>query len=87
VVHFSGHGAMVHRKFYLLPDEVDARDDAGIKASVLSAEDLRGELLELARYGRVLVLLDAAIPAPRRWTARRSPSMRTRWAPASPRRT
>jgi uncharacterized caspase-like protein len=25
----------------------------------VSAEDLRGELLELARYGRVLVLLDA----------------------------
>jgi WD40 repeat protein len=59
VVHFSGHGAMVDRKLYLLPDEVDARDDAGIKASALSAEDLKGELLELARYGRVLVLLDA----------------------------
>jgi WD40 repeat protein/uncharacterized caspase-like protein len=59
VVHFSGHGAMVDGKLYLLPDEVDARDDAGIKASALSAEDLRGELLELARYGRVLVLLDA----------------------------
>jgi WD40 repeat protein len=59
VVHFSGHGAVVDRKLYLLPDEVDARDDAGIKASALSAEDLKGELLELARYGRVLVLLDA----------------------------
>jgi WD40 repeat protein len=59
VVHFSGHGAMVDHKLYLLPDEVDARSDAGIKASALSAEDLKGELLELARYGRVLVLLDA----------------------------
>jgi WD40 repeat protein len=59
VVHFSGHGAVVDRKLYLLPDEVDARDDAGIKASALSADDLKGELLELARYGRVLVLLDA----------------------------
>ncbi len=59
VVHFSGHGAMVDHKLYLLPNEVDARDDAGIKASGLSADDLRGELLELARYGRVLVLLDA----------------------------
>jgi WD40 repeat protein len=59
VIHFSGHGAMVDRKLYLLPDEVDARDDAGIKASALSAEDLKGELLELAHYGRVLVLLDA----------------------------
>ena len=46
-------------KLYLLPNEVDARDDAGIKASALSADDLRGELLELARFGRVLVLLDA----------------------------
>jgi uncharacterized caspase-like protein len=59
VVHFSGHGAMVDGKLYLLPDEVDARSDAGIKASALSAEDLKGELLGLARYGRVLVLLDA----------------------------
>ena len=50
---------MVDRKLFLLLDEVDARDDAGIKASALSAEDLKGELLELARYGRVLVLLDA----------------------------
>jgi uncharacterized caspase-like protein len=55
----AGHGAMVDRKLYLLPDEVDARDDAGIKTTALSAEDLKGELLELARYGRVLVLLDA----------------------------
>jgi hypothetical protein len=42
VVHFSGHGAMVDHQLYLLPDEVDARDDAGIKASALSAEDLKG---------------------------------------------
>jgi hypothetical protein len=33
VVHFSGHGAMVDHKLYLLPNEVDAHDDAGIKAS------------------------------------------------------
>lgn len=32
---------------------------AGIQADGLSAEELRGELLQLARYGRVLVLLDA----------------------------
>jgi WD40 repeat protein/uncharacterized caspase-like protein len=59
VVHFSGHGAMVDHKLYLLPVEVDARDDAGIQANGLSADDLKGELLELAKYGRVLVLLDA----------------------------
>jgi hypothetical protein len=50
---------MVDGKLYLLPQEVDARDQAGLKATGLSAEDLRGELLELARHGRVLVLLDA----------------------------
>jgi WD40 repeat protein len=59
VVHFSGHGAMVDHKLYLLPYEVDGTDEAGIKASGLSADDLKGELLELAKFGRVLVLLDA----------------------------
>ena len=59
VVHFSGHGAMVDGTLYLLPDEIDARDAAGIKATALSADDLKGELLEIAKHGRVLVLLDA----------------------------
>lgn len=59
VVHFSGHGAMVDGKLYLLPYEVDARDDASIKASGLEVGAFRDELLELAKYGRVLVLLDA----------------------------
>ena len=59
VVHFSGHGALVDGKLYLLPYEVDARDPAGIRASGLSIGDLKDELLELARHGRVLVLLDA----------------------------
>ena len=59
VVHFSGHGAMVDGKLYLLPYEVDARDNASIKASGLEAGAFRDELLELAKYGRVLVLLDA----------------------------
>jgi hypothetical protein len=59
VVHFSGHGALVDGKLYLLPYGVDARDDVGIQTSGLSIDDLRGELLELAKHGRVLVLLDA----------------------------
>ena len=50
---------LIDGKLYLLPYEVDARDDVGIKASALSIDDLRGELLELAKLGRVLVLLDA----------------------------
>jgi WD40 repeat protein len=59
VVHFSGHGALLDHKLYLLPYGVDARDDVGIEASGLAIDELRGELLELAKHGRVLVLLDA----------------------------
>ncbi len=59
VVHFSGHGALVDGKLYLLPQEVDARDAVGIKTTALGIDDLRGELLRLAAHGRVLVLLDA----------------------------
>jgi uncharacterized caspase-like protein len=50
---------MADGKLYLLPVEADPRDDTGIQSSGLPAEELKGELLELAKYGRVLVLLDA----------------------------
>ena len=56
---FSGHGAMVDDKLYLLPADVDASRPARIKSTGLSIDDLRDELLELAKHGRVLVLLDA----------------------------
>jgi WD40 repeat protein len=59
VVHFSGHGALVDRTLYLLPYNTDARDAVGIKDTALSIDTLKGELLELAKHGRVLVLLDA----------------------------
>jgi Caspase domain len=59
VVHFSGHGALVDNRLFLLPQETDARDAVGIKNTALSIDDLRAELLELAKHGRVLVLLDA----------------------------
>jgi hypothetical protein len=59
VVHFSGHGALVDGNLYLLPYGIDARDDVGIKTSGLAIDELRGELLALAKRGRVLVLLDA----------------------------
>ncbi len=59
VVYFSGHGAMVDDKLYLLPADVDASRPARIKSTGLSIDDLRDELLELAKHGRVLVLLDA----------------------------
>lgn len=59
VIHFSGHGALIDGKLYLLPVEVDARGAVGIKASAIAVDELKGELLKLAQYGRVLVLLDA----------------------------
>src|SRR5215469_992036 len=59
VIHFSGHGALVDSKLYLLPYDVDARDDAGIQANGLSIEELKAELTELGQHGRVLALLDA----------------------------
>jgi WD40 repeat protein len=59
VIHFSGHGALVDHKLYLLPYDIDPRDDAGIQSNGLSVEELRAELAEIGKRGRVLVLLDA----------------------------
>ena len=59
VILFSGHGATIDDRFYLIPYGADARTPAGLKASGLSANDFHDELIELAKYGRVLVLLDA----------------------------
>ena len=60
VIHFSGHGAMVDDKtLYLLPYDTDARDAVGIKGSALSIDVLKDELMEIAKHGHVLVLLDA----------------------------
>jgi WD40 repeat protein len=59
VVLFSGHGAVIDERFYLLPYGVDARTPADLKASAISASDFRDEIGELAKHGRVLVLLDA----------------------------
>jgi uncharacterized caspase-like protein len=59
VVLFSGHGAIIDDRFYLLPYGVDARTPAELKASAISANDFHDEVAELAKHGRVLVLLDA----------------------------
>jgi uncharacterized caspase-like protein len=59
VVHFSGHGALVDGTLYLLPYDTDARDAVGIKTTALSVDAFKGELIEIAKHGRVLVLLDA----------------------------
>jgi hypothetical protein len=59
VILFSGHGALIDDRFYLLPYDVNARTPAEIKASAISADEFHDEIAELATYGRVLVLLDA----------------------------
>jgi uncharacterized caspase-like protein len=58
VILFSGHGAIIDDRFYLLPYGVDARTPADLKASAISANDFHDEVAELAKRGRVLVLLD-----------------------------
>jgi WD40 repeat protein len=59
VVMFSGHGAMIDGRFYLLPYGVDARTPADLEAAAISANEFHDKVAELAKYGRVLVLLDA----------------------------
>jgi hypothetical protein len=59
VVHFSGHGALVDGTLYLLPYDTDAHDGVGIKSTALSVDAIKGELMEIGKHGRVLVLLDA----------------------------
>jgi WD40 repeat protein len=59
VILFSGHGATMGDRFYLLPYGVNVRTPAELKASAISANEFHDEVVELAKYGRVLVLLDA----------------------------
>jgi WD40 repeat protein len=59
VVMFSGHGAIVDGQLYLLPYNVDASTPSHLKVSAIGANELQAELAELAKHGRVLVLLDA----------------------------
>lgn len=59
VVHFSGHGAMVDGRLYLLPYEVDARDAVTIRTTAISLDEFRQSLTAIAGTGRVLLLLDA----------------------------
>ena len=56
---FSGHGAIIDGRYYLLPHDTDARTPSQIKSSALSVAELSAKLLELAERARVLVLLDA----------------------------
>lgn len=58
VILFSGHGAIIDDRFYLLPYGVDAGTEADLKASAISADEFHDELANIAKHGRVLVLLD-----------------------------
>ena len=59
VVMFSGHGAMIDGRLFLLPYGVNARTAASIKGSAIAADEFQQEIKKLAEHGHVLVLLDA----------------------------
>src|SRR6516162_2017655 len=44
---------------YLSSYDTDIRDAVGMKSTALSVDAFKGELTEIAKHGRVLVLLDA----------------------------
>ena len=50
------------RRLGHLPYGVDARTPADLKAPAISADEFHHKVAELAKYGRVLVLLDACHP-------------------------
>jgi WD40 repeat protein len=58
VIHISAHGLMVDGQFHLLTHGVNLRDDVDLQTDALPVGKLQHELLELAKLGRVLVLLD-----------------------------
>jgi uncharacterized caspase-like protein len=59
VVLFSGHAAMIDGQLYLLPHGVDATKLSGLAATAIPAVELQSKLAELAKYGQLLILLDA----------------------------
>jgi hypothetical protein len=58
VVHISAHGQMVDGGYRLLTHGVDVQNPAALKRRTVSAADLQTELRELARLGKVAVILD-----------------------------
>ena len=59
VFHFSGHGALIRDRYFLLPHGVDARTADRISNTALSIDQLKAEFAEIGKHGRLLVLLDA----------------------------
>ena len=61
VIYLSSYIAQIDDRLYLLPYDVDIRDETGIKATAISFEELRDELRALSNSGQILVLLDIGI--------------------------
>jgi len=59
VIFFAGHATSLTDELYLLPYDVDAGTSATLKATAISGREFHEAIAELARNGRVLVLLDA----------------------------
>jgi uncharacterized caspase-like protein len=59
VVLFSGHGAWIDGAHYLFPHGVDDGNADSLAASAMPVLALREKVQDMARYGKVLLLLDA----------------------------
>ena len=59
VIHFSGHGALVDGRYYLLPHDVEMDDETALEDTAIPIEALRDRLAELGASAKVVVLLDA----------------------------
>jgi Caspase domain len=59
VILVSSHGEMIDKQFYLIPYGFDAGSEGKSIKSAVSASEFAKKVQALARYGRVLLLLDA----------------------------
>ena len=90
VILVSSHGEMIDKQFYLIPYGFDAGSPGKSIKSAVSASEFAKKVQALAKYGKVLLLLDAChsgaavpkvgrpTPTPRSsrtpWTSKTSPS-------------
>src|ERR1700722_1720348 len=58
VVFFAGHGALIDGRSFLLPSDVDGHESR-IEATAIDLDWLKDKLDKIARWGRVLLLIDA----------------------------
>jgi uncharacterized caspase-like protein len=59
VILVSSHGEMIDKQFYLIPYGFDAGSEGKSIKSAISASEFAKKVQALARYGKVLLLLDA----------------------------